>query len=344
MIIGLLMISLVAKPQDPQFTQYYSAPLYLNPGFTGTTMINRLVFNSRVQWPQLPRPYVTVSASYDRNLHSLNSGLGLLLVSEKAGSADMSSNQAGLAYAYKIHISEDWIISPGLIFSYGNRGIDYSRLIFGDQLEVNGPTSDDILGRFDNAHYIDFSSGILVYNRNFWGGISLYHMNEPNHSLIAGESRLPMKMSMHAGIRIPLVSSVFSTVRNKALTPSFVYKKQSTFEQLDLGLTYIHGPIHIGGWYRGIPIKKNPAETLNHDAVSLILGLKIENFSFGYSYDFTVSKINARSGGSHEIAIIFEFPRQPRKKEKVDRKHKFLPCPAFNWMNINDRDPLKTGN
>ena len=330
----LLLAGLGAKAQDPQYSQYYSAPLYTNPGFTGSTPLNRLVFNSRMQWPNLPRPYLTVSASFDRNLPDLNSGIGIMMLTEKAGSADMRSSQVGFSYAYKINLSGNWIISPGLMFSYGNRGIDYSKLIFGDQLEVNGPTSDDILGKFDNASYFDFSSGILIYNKVFWGGVSFYHMNEPNHSLISGESRLPVKMTLHSGIRIPVGSSIFSPVKNRAVSPSFIYKKQGSFEQLDMGMSYLHGPVYLGAWYRGIPLGKNSAHTFDHDAISMSIGLQINTLTVGYSYDFTISKINTHSGGSHEVAIVFEFPRQQNNRKKTERKNRFLPCPAFNWTDF----------
>ncbi len=333
-ILFFLFLGMKVHAQDPQFSQYYSTPLYMNPGFTGSTPVNRLVFNSRIQWPDLPRPYLTVSASFDRNLSHLNSGIGILMVTEKAGSADMKSTQVGFSYAYKINLAGNWIVSPGLLFSYGNRGIDYSKLIFGDQLEVNGPTSDDMLGKFDNTSYFDFSSGILIYNKAFWGGISLYHMNEPNHSLVSGESRLPVKMTLHSGIRIPVGSSIFSKVRKRAVTPSFIYKKQGSFEQLDMGISYLHGPVHLGAWYRGIPLEKNSANTFDHDAVSMSIGLQINNLTVGYSYDFTISKIIAQSGGSHEVAIVLEFPNQQNTKKKVERKNRFLPCPAFNWTDF----------
>ncbi len=47
------------KAQDPQFSQFYAAPMYLNPGFAGTTVDNRIVFNHRIQWPSLPGAFVT---------------------------------------------------------------------------------------------------------------------------------------------------------------------------------------------------------------------------------------------------------------------------------------------
>ncbi|MFT5922039.1 MAG: hypothetical protein ACI8TS_001371, partial [Flavobacteriales bacterium] len=50
--LGLLMTMLPeAKAQDPEFTQFYANPLYLNPAFAGTARCPRLVMNYRNQWP-----------------------------------------------------------------------------------------------------------------------------------------------------------------------------------------------------------------------------------------------------------------------------------------------------
>ena len=49
--------------QDPQFTQFYANPLYLNPAFAGTARCPRICMNYRNQWPNLSGTYVTYSAS-----------------------------------------------------------------------------------------------------------------------------------------------------------------------------------------------------------------------------------------------------------------------------------------
>ena len=41
------------KAQDPQFTQFYANPLYLNPAFAGTARCPRICMNYRNQWPNL---------------------------------------------------------------------------------------------------------------------------------------------------------------------------------------------------------------------------------------------------------------------------------------------------
>ena len=61
----MIAVSLVADAQDPQFTQFYANPLYLNPAFAGSSRCPRVNINYRNQWPALKETYITTSASYD---------------------------------------------------------------------------------------------------------------------------------------------------------------------------------------------------------------------------------------------------------------------------------------
>jgi hypothetical protein len=74
LILTCVLLSGIARAQDPQFSQYYSAPLYLNPGFTGITPQQRIVVNHRIQWPNLPQAFATYAASYDIFVEELRSG------------------------------------------------------------------------------------------------------------------------------------------------------------------------------------------------------------------------------------------------------------------------------
>lgn len=77
-LCSLVLVVNVAFAQDPQFSQYYQAPLYLNPGFTGITPQQRLAINHRIQWPNLPQAFSTYSFSYDIFVDELKSGFGIL--------------------------------------------------------------------------------------------------------------------------------------------------------------------------------------------------------------------------------------------------------------------------
>ena len=316
--------------QDPQFSQFYAAPLYLNPAFAGSTFEHRFIANHRLQWPSLPQAFVTYAFSYDYNMAKVNSGFGFLVTTDKAGSANLRSTNLGMIYAYKVNLPSGWVISPAVHFSYTFRDIDFSKLVFGDQLTFNNqgaPTSDPTLLTGINGKYFDFGSGILAYNKSSWLGFSAFHLNEPNESLVGKVSRLPMRISIHGGYRIQLYQGPKKGINKSSIAPSFVYKRQGNFDQLDIGFHFHYNPIMAGLWYRGIPIQQTVSDNISQDAVTFLLGLRFDNFDVGYSYDITVSRFGINSGGSHEISMMYQF--NVIKAHKIKRKEKFIPCPTF---------------
>ncbi|MBN8650149.1 MAG: type IX secretion system membrane protein PorP/SprF [Cytophagales bacterium] len=317
--------------QDPQFSQYYAAPLYLNPAFTGTSEDHRFIANYRNQWPNAARGFVTYAFSYDVNLNHYNSGVGFLATVDQAGTAGMRSSQLNFLYSYKWNVSNKWVVSAGLNFGYAFRSIDLNRLIFGDQLQFdsdgNVPTDDQALFNLGNTQYFDFNSGVLAYNKNFWFGFSASHLNTPNRSLINQEAEVPLKTSFHGGVRIPLYGGPFKKEHISVLAPSFVYKKQGRFDQLDIGVHFLYDPIMLGVWYRGIPLQQNVRDNISQDAMVVILGFQFEKLELGYSYDFTVSELGPISGGAHEVAVKYKL--QMATQVKTKRKDKFIPCPTF---------------
>ena len=78
------------QAQDPQYSQFYAAPLYLNPAFAGSAMAPRVNFNHRNQWPSLSANFVTSSLSADMYFDKYNSGVGAMRHGYK-GAFEMSA-------------------------------------------------------------------------------------------------------------------------------------------------------------------------------------------------------------------------------------------------------------
>ncbi len=131
--------------QDFQFSQYYAAPLYLNPAFTGTGKVHRFNTVTRLQWPGLgfTNAYRTISVSYDYNLDKLNSGFGLLFTKDAAGSGDLGNTNLGFLYAYRTQINKKLVIAAGTHFSYAFTGLNQAGLTLGDQLAFDRNVSFD---------------------------------------------------------------------------------------------------------------------------------------------------------------------------------------------------------
>ena len=321
----------VAMAQDPQFTQFYAAPLYHNPAFAGSAHRGRAIANYRNQWSSVPGAFITYAASVDNYFRPYNSGAGINLSYDRTGTGKLASFNLGGQYAYEMPITKTWAARAGFEFAYKRRALDYGRLVWRDQLSPTGPnqgTSENL--NQGGANFFDVSSGILLYSKAFWAGISSAHMNQPNQSLIGENSRLTTRWTVQTGMNIPLSSKRAGKFNNNevvtSLTPAILYKQQGSFKQVDLGLYMNVQPIVFGAWYRGIPVIKNAArQGINHDALAFLIGVKMPYYSLGYSYDITISQLGPGTGGSHEISLSYEF----ETGKQFRRKHTAIPCPKF---------------
>ena len=79
-LLGWMLLTAVSvTAQDPQFSQFYAAPLYLNPAFAGSTQQGRVGMNYRNQWPAIDANFTTISAYADFFIEDKNSGVGAFL-------------------------------------------------------------------------------------------------------------------------------------------------------------------------------------------------------------------------------------------------------------------------
>lgn len=332
--IIILVIAFESKAQDPQFTQFYAMPLYLNPAFAGTTIKTRGSLIYRNQWPSIPKAFVTFSGSADHNLDIYNSGIGILFTTDRAGSGGLKSTDVSALYSYQINLPNNWVVRPGLQLGYTIRSVDYTNLTFGDQLDFNasGGIATAETNNFQNLSYIDISSGLLAYNEQYWFGVSSHHLNRPNQSLTDENSPLPIRLTVHGGAKFPLNVRMGKGLANEtekpSISPAFIYKAQGKFDQLDVGFYVNYEPMVFGIWYRGLPIKQSVQGVFNHDALAFLVGFHYRELKIGYSYDLTVSKLGPPSGGAHEISISYEVD-YGNKKRKIKRKDMYIPCPKF---------------
>jgi len=95
LILGIFIDS---KAQDPQFTQFYANPTYLNPAFAGTARCPRICLNYRNQWPNLSGTYVTYSASYDQHVDVMAGGIGLLVTTDDQARGTLKTTTASFMY------------------------------------------------------------------------------------------------------------------------------------------------------------------------------------------------------------------------------------------------------
>jgi len=320
----ILLSAFAAKAQDPQFTQFYANPLYLNPAFAGTSIQSRAIVASRVQWPSIPGAFQTYSASYDQYFPMINSGFGTNVYYDRAGSGGLSTTAIKLMYAYELKIKRDLYIRPAAEFGYNQRAIDLNRLTFGDQLNTGNPSSAEPID-IQRKDYFDMGAGILLYSPVYWAGMSFDHINQPDQSLLNDKSPIPMQFSLHGGYKMRLKGK--HNLSRQYVFFAMNYRAQKKFDQLDVGAYYEHNALTLGIWYRGLPIVYSKTTGIKRDAVALLIGWSQNGMRVGYSYDITISQLGLNTGGSHEITIIYEWANKNNRRHS--RKRRVIPCAKF---------------
>lgn len=330
-IYTFCLLNLALSGQDLQYSQYYNAPLFLNPAFAGTADNSRAVFDYRNQWPGLNRPYNTLSFSFDHRIEPINSGVGLIVTRDAQGAGKLNATQIGGIYSYMVPINKSWTFIPAIQVSWVNRSYGYQNLLFGDQIDPNNPSStsasQDVFASNRKINYLDFTTGGVLFSDNFWFGVSLNHLNRPDQSFSNNKSdRLPLKSTVNVGYKFYFDDPNQPNYRERSIIPTLLYKTQGKFDQLDVGLYSIYDPIMIGFWYRGIPMKKYAPQYTNNDALIFLLGIHVAGLTVSYSYDLTISTLAKYSGGAHEIALVYKWKYPYRKKRRIMKR---LPCPSF---------------
>jgi len=316
-----------ASAQDAHFTQFYANPTYLSPAFAGTGLQTRMGLEVRDQWPSIPGSFVSANFAMDHYMSDLNSGIGLLIHHDKAGSGALRYTSATAQYAYEIELKRKVFLRPALQVGYVDHAVDFSRLVFGDQLARGGSTGtlDDLEG--SSVKYADVGAGLLFFTPKLWLGASLHHMNRPNQSLTGNESRIPQKFSMHGGYRTRLRTPVIQD-QAQNIVFAFNYRSQDKFDQLDVGAYFEREPFFAGLWYRGIPLfKRYDQGYANNDAIAVLVGLIWNDMRFGYSYDITVSRLAGYAGGAHEITLGYQIVQKHKKRSASKRR--VVPCAKF---------------
>lgn len=321
----LVFFTIAAEAQDPHFSQFYANPLYLNPAFAGSKVCPRLILNYRNQWPAIPGSYVTYNASFDMHFKTLGGGLGVIIVSDRAGEGVLTTNSASLIYSARIKVTRDFYIKAGLQAGYFQKTLDWNKLTFGDQIdsrwgfskETNEPRPN-VEGQYSTAD-VDFAAGILGYSRNLFIGFSASHLVPVDESFLPNYSSfLKTKFTFHAGGNIPLTERGRRRLHadDPILSPNFVYMQQGPYSQFNYGMYFKKQPMIFGLWYRHY--------LQGSDAIIALVGFEYEKFKFGYSYDITISELANASGGAHEFSIAMDF-NCPYKKVKMHE----INCPSF---------------
>ncbi|MFH1320987.1 MAG: PorP/SprF family type IX secretion system membrane protein [Bacteroidota bacterium] len=287
-----LIYPLTIFSQDPEFTQFYSAPLYLNPSFAGSAGCSRVALNYRNEWPAISGTFVTFHLSYDQYVHPLRGGIGYDSWYDFAGEGTYSTYYNGLIYSPKFQLKNKISIAPAIKF-----GNIYKKIYWNSFSNPNYPEES-------TNSQLDISAGVLVHTVKLYVGFAVDHINQPKEGfIVVDNAKLPAILTFHSGyVYQRNEDSYFS------FSPNIIYKKQQDFQQINIGLFINRGKITVGVWYK--------QAQKNSDTFIVAVGFQHRWIRFGYGYDITLSKLSNASAGSHEVSLRFLFNCK-NKEDKI---------------------------
>lgn len=322
LILIILTWIIRSNAQDVIYSQFYANPLYLNPALAGAKLDQRITLNYRNQWPSISKGYVTYSAGWDQQFDKISGALGFMANADVGGGGIYNKFSGSGIYSYRLQATRFVVLNAAVQATYLQYKLDWNKLVFGDQIDVRSgnyeQTTESVPEKLSVGN-VDLSVGLLGgYKESLYFGISVNHLTRPDIAFYDGnENRLNMRFTIHSGVLIDFFQGMDGEdIRNLSISPNFIYVQQGEFRQMNLGIYLNKFPFVWGLWMRH--------NFENPDAMIALVGFQTKNYKIGYSYDYTISHLTNKSGGSHEVSIAWLF----RKSIGAGRYHA-LKCPTF---------------
>ncbi|MEI6122592.1 MAG: PorP/SprF family type IX secretion system membrane protein [Bacteroidota bacterium] len=332
LIVFFLFISGYLVAQDVHYSQFYAAPLSLNPSNAGLIKGKfRVGLNSKSQWSSVTKPYQNISAYFDmqylkRKYRKDAFGIGVVLDADIAGDSKFSTISTGVALSYIKSFSRknNNFFSVGLMPSLVQRSINFSKLYYDNQ--YNGSQYDPTIDpgeQFNrrNFLYFDLAVGMQWYYQFsrktiYNAGLTISHITRPKMSFMDNkEIKLDAKYTLYG-------QASYSVGNDLDLNPSMLLSFQGPYAEVILGTLLKY---NRSTQYRNYTAINLGLYMRYADALIVVAGFDYYNINFGVSYDINLSRLKPASKvrGGFELSVNYIFNRNKyvRKKE--------TPCPIF---------------
>lgn len=331
LLFALFVMAQKSRAQDPHFSQFFVSPLTLNPAYTGNfNGTYRFSGNFKKQWPTVNNAFTTSTAAIDFSILSKNLpekdtwGVGLMAVNDQSGNKILNNSFYTVSTAYSKTLDEDGMhqLSIGFQGTFASKRLDVRRADFEDELTAlgfTGITTEAFANNPFSINYIDINTGFMYAlstngDNSFYIGGSVYHVNRPSESFNGGNYLLNTRTTVHGGTYFPIGQYSF-------FHASIMHQVQGAAKETIAGGTFSHNlsasneqplELYAGAWYR------------LGDALIPYLGIEINHFRIGVSYDINTSTLRPASfsRGGTELSIIYVNPFSDPLKRKIN-------CPKF---------------
>jgi len=335
-IIILILSTSLAFGQDAHFSHIHASPLNNNPAWTGVFNDDvRLIAGYRNQWKTPTSNFNTFALSVDGKYAipgsriSLNGGFSFL--TDQGGDLNYGVNNYNFLSGATVPLDGQGhnFFSLGIQLGFIDHHMDISKMVSLDyeplvhSVDLNQRVLDISIG---GGYFIS-----LKENQTIYAGAAVYHLNQPNVSLIEdGSVDLYKRWVANLG-------AMWEFRRGIGIQPSIILYWQGPHREINAG-GFVSFPLsasspgqdneirmYFGLWTRYYIQTRYSS---GFDAMVLSTRCDIGKVILSASVDLTVSKLLRANSfvGSPEISVIYSFSvERPNRKVKKHKMH----CPKF---------------
>lgn len=306
----------VISAQDIHFSQFYATPYLINPANTGNYVGDWRFSNGfRSQWNSIAEPFNTLSVGIDRQFYSSkqNFSAGLYIINDKSGILGFTTNKGYFSLAYHKYFKNTLFhfgIQPGFVnmsYNLDNITLPSNYNPSSGEYESGYGANTQLLA--DKSSYFDLNTGIIL-SRKFGNvlpslGASFFHVNNPKETFITSSS--PQAIGIRQSYTLDFAIDLNEHLK---FSPRILNLRQrKAMEQLwgaNLENKLAGNKYRIQSIFAGMYIRNQFVSKA--DAIIIVGGLTIRNWSVGLNYDFNVSGLRKASNfkGAFEISIIYK--------------------------------------
>ena len=333
LLFSFLFLSGDIFSQDVEMSQYFSAPLQLNPALAGISYGPRVTLNYRNEWSGLGDGfnggYTTYLAGFDMHIDKIKAGVGVLFAGDQVMNNLYASYKASVIYSQQIKFNRKMAMKIGVQGTYIHSRIKWTELLWSDMIipytgfynnvDVRNPTSEPNPGR-TSINTGDMGAGLLFFTEKLYVGFAVNNllMHKESFSDLS-EARVPLRFAGHFGANLP-IKHKHDNRYNIWVSPNVLFVNQGPAFQAEATFLTGFSFVYFGLGYRNA--------IRNSDAVIGYLGFKKGKFRVGYSYDYTISKLQNKTGGTHELSFTFNWTGEDNSLNSKKNKG-YVPCPEI---------------
>lgn len=329
--IWILLILFIPsiQAQDVHFSQFYNAPMTLNPGLTGIFGGDvRITGLYRSQWSSVPVDYMTFSGAVDKKFLGKNSRKGffsgglIFNFDQASPTSKLRAINVGLTGSYTRTITSRIFGTGGLQVGFNQRSFNLEGLQFDNQydplrerFDLNRDIGETLLNTSKLSFDVSFGFNLRIQALNSEKlvdrlrkrskvdiGVGIYHINNPDQSFFEDSKiALPTRISPHILGTLQLGNS-FDFIGN--INAQF----QSPYHEFVGALgAKAHISTELG---KQIALQLLIGYRFNDefgDALIPSVEIHYNSLRVGFSYDINISEFNVATGrqGGPELTLRY---------------------------------------